>query len=87
VNGENESMEEVDMDGSESDHELTGFCNSSRTANPRSERNSNLEYCDTCNKPFSLFRLSAIVCVHCADIRILFSESITTPVLLCRERL
>jgi hypothetical protein len=23
------------------------FCNSSITANPRSERNSNLEYCDT----------------------------------------
>jgi hypothetical protein len=57
-----------------------------RTANPRSECNSNLEYCDTCNKLFSLFRISAIVFVHCADIHILFSESITTSVLLCRER-
>jgi hypothetical protein len=47
--------------------------------------NSNLEYCDICNKPFRLFRLSAKVCGDCADIRILFSESITTPVLLCRE--
>jgi hypothetical protein len=61
VNGENESMEEVDMDGSESDQEC--------------ERNSKLEYCDTCNKSFSLFRLSAIVFVHCADIRILFSQT------------
>jgi hypothetical protein len=67
-------MEEVDMDGSESDHELTG------------NETDESEWA-TCNKPFSLFRLSAIVCVHCADIRILFSDSITTSVLLCRERL